>query len=506
MNRLLLPKGFKDPIWLEKELKTRSEADWKRLGKRRTLALSHNMAERVPAYKDFLKKHKIDHRKIVSIRDFRQLPTVDKDNYLRAYPREALCWDGDFKNDSWIISTTSGSTGKPYYFPRQNSQDWQYAVMAELYLRANFDIQNKSTLYIVAFPMGAWIGGVFTYEALKIVAQRGQYNLSIITPGIHKQEIIEAVQQLGKNFDQILIGSYAPFLKDILDDGTEAGIKWQNHKLGFVFSAEGFNEVFRDYVIKKAGLKNSYKDTLNHYGTVDMGTMAHETPLSVLLRRAAVGNERINQALFNRQDKLPTFAQYNPSLFYFEENEGNLYCSSYSGLPLIRYDLKDSGGVVDLRQVQKRLHRLGYNLEREIEQADIKTTIWNLPFVYVYERHDFTVSFYAFQIYPETIRRALQAEELERFLTGKFTMAVNYDSGGQQHLEIHVELRPNQKADVLLRNRTRRYIVDALLAESSEYRETHIMYGDRVYPLIKLWPYENADYFKPGAKQKWVKK
>src|SRR3989344_3561451 len=176
MNRLLLPKGFKDPIWLEGQLKNRSETDWRRLGKRRALALFHNMAERVPAYKDFLKKHKINHHRIVSIKDFANLPTVDKDNYLLAYPRGALCWDGDFKKTSWTISTTSGSTGKPFYFPRQNSQDWQYAVTAELYLRANFDIQSRSTLYIVAFPMGAWIGGLFTYEALKIIAERGKYN------------------------------------------------------------------------------------------------------------------------------------------------------------------------------------------------------------------------------------------------------------------------------------------------------------------------------------------
>jgi phenylacetate-CoA ligase len=506
MNRLLLPKGFKDPVWLEAQLKLRPEAEWRRLGKRRALALFHNMAERVPAYKDFLKKHKVDHRKIVSAKDFAQLPAVDKDNYLRAYPREALCWDGEFSRDSWTISTTSGSTGKPFYFPRQNSQDWQYAVMAELYLRSNFDIQNRSTLYIVAFPMGAWIGGLFTYEALKIIAERGRYNLSIITPGIHKQEILEAVKQLGKDFDQILIGSYAPFLKDIIDDGVEEGINWRDYNLGFIFSAEGFNEVFRDYVIKKTGLRNPYKDTLNHYGTVDMGTMAHETPLSVMLRRAAINDLETYKAIFDREDRLPTFAQYNPALFYFEQDRGNLYCSSYSGLPLVRYDLKDSGGIITLSQASKRLKRLGYDLDGDIAKAGIKDTVWNLPFVYVYERNDFSVSFYAFQIYPETIRRALQAEELQRFLSGKFTMTVRYDNEGQQRLEIHVELRPGQPENDLLRSRTRRFVVDALLDESSEYRETHIMYGERVHPDIIFWPYEDATHFRPGTKQKWVKK
>ena len=175
-------------------------------------------------------------------------------------------------------------------------------------------------------------------------------------------------------------------------------------------------------------------------------------------------------------------------------------------MPLVRYDLKDSGGILNLKDVKGRLSALGYDLEKNILQADIKNTVWNIPLVYVYERNDFSVSFYAFQIYPETIRRALQAEELQRFLTGKFTMTVSYDESGQQRLEIHVELKAKQLENELLRSRTRRYIVDALLNESSEYRETHVMYGKKVYPDIIFWPYEDDTYFKPGVKQVWVKK
>lgn len=505
MNKLLLPRGFKNPLWLETQLKFRPEKDWRRLGETRALALFHSMAQRVPAYKDFLKKHKINHNKIHSIKSFSQLPTVDKNNYLRAYPRESLCWDGDFKNKSWTISTTSGSTGKPYYFPRENSQDWQYAIMAELYLRTNFDIQNQSTLYIVAFPMGAWIGGLFTYEALKIISDSGKYRLSVITPGIHKKEIIEAVRQLGGHFDQILIGSYAPFLKDILDDGEREGINWRDYKLGFIFSAEGFNEVFRDYVIRKTGLADPYKSTLNHYGTVDLGTMAHETPLSIMLRRDAMSNLNLYKSLFSRTDKLPTFAQYNPALFYFEQDNGNLYCSAYSGIPLVRYDLKDSGGTLGFEEAKDNLHALNYNVDKKIKEANLEETVWNLPFVYVYERNDFSVSFYAFQIYPETIRRALQSESIEHKLTGKFTMSVHYDDTGQQRLEINIELKANQEESEKLQKQVRDLLVKTLLSESSEYRETHVMYGERVYPQIIFWPYEHETYFKPGVKQKWVK-
>lgn len=506
MNRLQLPNGFKDINWLEHELTHRSEADWLKLGQRRTLKLFHEMSQRVPAYKEFLKEHKIEPKTITTVADLSKVSPIDKDNYLRKYAYEDLCWDGEFKSKSWIISTTSGSTGLPYYFPRQASQDWQYAKSAELYLRSNFDIQNKSTLYIVAFPMGAWIGGLFTYDAIKIVEQQGDYKLSVITPGIHKKEIISAVKQLGKKFDQIIIGCYGPFLKDILDDGIREGIKWEEYNLGFIFSAEAFSETFRDYVIKKTGQKNILKSTLNHYGTVDLGTMSHETPLSILLRRTALKDIGLYKKIFNRDDKLPTFTQYNPALFYFQEENGGLLCSAYSGIPLLRYDLKDSGGILKLEDSKTIFKEAGYSYDQMIKENKIADTVWNLPFVYVYERNDFSVSYYAFQIYPEMIRRPLQSTTLENELTGKFTMLVDYDENGKQILEINAELKADVVETKELHDHVLLHVVDSLLTESSEFREVHKIYGEAIFPKIVFWPYEYEEYFKPGVKQKWVKK
>ncbi|HEY5139166.1 MAG TPA: hypothetical protein VIJ25_07620, partial [Methylococcales bacterium] len=343
---LLLPKGYQDAEALHQRLQTEPETAWQQRGAERSLKQFHAMAERVPAYKDFLKANNFSPSSVKTVADFATIPIIDKDNYLRKYPKEMLCWDGEFSNKQWVVSTTSGSTGEPYYFPRERSQDLQYAIMAELYLRSNFAIHKQSTLYIVAFPMGAWIGGLFTYEALKIVAENGGYQLSIITPGIHKQEVINAVKQLGKSFDQIIIGAYAPFLKDILDDGAREGIDWASYKLGFVFSAEAFTEKFRDYVNKTTNTQDVLRSSLNHYGTVDLGTMAHETPESILIRRTLLERGQLDLILpeANRQ---PTLAQYNPELFYFEEVNHNLLCTAYSGLPLLRYDLKDYGGVIE---------------------------------------------------------------------------------------------------------------------------------------------------------------
>jgi len=499
---LLLPKGYRNAELLHNRLRREPEARWQQRGANRALNQFFAMSQRVPAYRDFLKSHNFSPSSVQTLEDFKRIPAIDKDNYLRKYPKEMLCWDGEFAHGQWVISTTSGSTGRPYYFPREHSQDWQYAVTAELYLRSNFQIHKRSTLYIVAFPMGAWIGGLFTYEALKIVAEHGGYDLSIITPGIHKQEVINAVKQLGKDFDQVIIGAYAPFLKDILDDGMRDGINWQDYNLGFVFSAEAYSEKFRDYVLRTTGTHDALRSTLNHYGTVDLGTMAHETPESIMIRRQLAADGQL-QTLFPEADRQPTFAQYNPELFYFEEQDQNLFCTAYSGLPLVRYDLKDYGGVISRAEVHQRLHDNGWDALAAAHEAGISDTLWNLPYVYIYERNDFSISYYAFQLYPDTIRRALQHDDLAHKLTGKFTMQVFYNDAGRQQFAIHAELKHGVEPSDQLQREVLEQVQASLVRESSEYRETYKMVGPDVMPQITLWTYEDPTYFRPGTKQRW---
>lgn len=486
------------------KLRSDKESYWTKRGEAMALELFHEMSVRVPAYKSFLKKHNFDPKTVRSMDDFEKIPVIDKDNYLRVYPREELCWDGRFNDRNWVISTTSGSSGEPFYFPRQDLQDLQYALTAELYLLNNFQIDKKSTLYVVAFPMGAWIGGLFTYEAIKTIAERGDYNLSIITPGISKLEVIKAVKNLGPDFDQVIIGSYGPFLKDIIDDAAVNGLKWSDHDVKFVLSAETISEEFRDYLKEKVGFKNIYLDTLNHYGTVDMGTMAHETPLAILVRRLALENPAVFENIFGNIEKTPTLTQYMPELFYFEPNGGKLLCSAYGGFPLVRYDLKDNGGVLTLESVRNKLKSHNIDLDQKVKEAGISEYIWNLPFVHVFERNDFSVSFYAFQVYPETIKKALICPHLRTNVTGKFTMQVDYDQNGQQFLEINVELRPQIASEKGLNKLITEEITAWLLKENSEFRKTHEMYGQKVEPKILFWDYEHEKYFKPGGKQKWV--
>lgn len=466
---------------------------------------AENTLRNVTAYRDYVKN--INGSVLVdcnTIDDFRQLPPTEKHKYLKQYTRSDLVAEKSFSDYSWNISATSGSTGEPFYFPRDYYQDYVYTKTAESYLVTNFHIDQKKTLYINAFPMGVWIGGVFTYNAINEVKKLG-YKLSLINPGINKTEVIRAIINLGNEFDQILIGSYAPFLKDILDDGITQGIDWKQLPVKFIFSAEAFSEEFRDFLSVKTGI-NPYLDSLNHYGTVDLGTMSHETPYSILVRRLAYKNKELFHELFGSEARTPTLTQFDPRLFYFEEVEGRLYCTAKTGYPMIRYDLKDKGGVRLKSEVEAIFNRFGIDLKQEADNVGITSTIWNLPFVFVYERADFSVSYYAFQVYPEVIRKALIDAEIEPIVTGKFTAEVVYDEG-RQRLDLYVELRPEldqdtpRKSDIL--NTIHKYLLD----NSSEYRQTCTAVGEEVVkPNIILKNYEDLEYFKPGAKQKWVKK
>jgi phenylacetate-CoA ligase len=500
-----IPKEFQNPMQLLCELQTMPESHWLKRGEDRALKLFHQMAERVPAYKDFLHKNGVDPEKVSSAEYLHEVPAISKENYIKAYPLKALCWDGSLSKGQWTFSATSGSTGEPTYFPRENDQDVQYAITAELYLLNNFEIHRRSTLYINGFAMGVWIGGLFTYQAIKMIADRGGHALSIIAPGINKAEILRAVRNLGGEFEQIIIGGYPPFIKEVIDDGIDEGLNWSDYNIKFIFSAEGFSERFRDYIYEKAGLRNIYLDTLNHYGTVDLGTMSHETPLSILLRRRALENPDVYESVFAGISKIPTLTQYLPEMFFFEEDGGNLFCSAYSGLPLVRYDLKDHGGVRTLADMARCFAEAGIDIFEEAGRAGISRHILNLPFVYVYERSDLSVTIVGLNVYPESVRHALQRKDLEDLLTGKFTMLTEFDGQHNQYLAINLELKRGIKQSESLKKLVLDAVVHTLRNENSEYRSLYDHMPQKASPQLRFWPYEHPAHFGSGGKHKWVK-
>ena len=443
-------------------LHTGSEKIWRENGEKQALKIFHTMAKHVPAYKDFLKKNNISPSKIKKFLDFLQVPITNKENYLQHYPIRALCWKGKFVEENWMISSTSGSTGKPFYFPRNKIKDEEFTMTLELTLRQYYNIDKKSTLFIDCFALGVWIGGMFMYQAVRNLVNRGDYALSMITPGADRFETLKAIKALAPQFDQVILGGYGPLIKDLLDDGIREGIEWKRYNMKYFFAAEGFTEGFRDYLKQYGGVKDIFRGTLNHYGTADLGTMAHETPLSILVRRMATEDKKVFANVFSEANRVPTLAQFIPELFFFEQMNGRLICSGLGGIPLIRYDLKDRGEVLTFNEIIMRCNASGRDLFQEVRKYGLQDSTWQLPFVYLYERDDFTVSIYSVNIYPESIRRALESKKLEKFLTGKFTMSIEFDENQNQFLQIVIEMKSSIKQTSLLKNETSKSLITKL--------------------------------------------
>lgn len=484
-------------------LSAKKDPFWTKEGKAMSLSLFHEAAKRVPAYADFLDQNGVSPERIQSYRDFQSIPSIDKKNYLRKYPLEQLCWDNSFQGKSMVFTCTSGSTGMPFYFPRDDVLDLQSSVAHESFIRHLTGGRDVSTLVVNSFGMGVWIGGLITYQAFRNLALRG-YPITIITPGANKKEIFDALKHVGGKFDRIVLCGYPPFIKNIIDEGETEGIPWKELNIKLLFAAEAFGEKFRNYVIKKTGITDVYRDIANIYGTADMGTMAQETPVSILIRRLAVEKRRVFAKVFPGTSKIPTLAQFNPMFINFETDGEKVLCTGYNALPLIRYAIGDHGGVVTFNAMRDTLNKEGIDILAEAERHGLSDTISELPFVYVYERSDLSTKLYGAIIYPEHVREAILHESLEECLTGKFTLVTKHDKNQNEYLEINCEMKKGMQEQQKLRNRVITLVVDSLLEKNAEYHYLSGMMPERVVPRVTFWEYEHPQYFQVGAKQKWV--
>ena len=464
------------------------------------IAIFQEAAKRVPAYKDFLKKHKINPSKIKTIEDFKTLPLVDKKNYLTKYPLPMLCWDGDMFSNQ-IISVSSGSTGEPFFWPRGAQQDIEGAEMHEQIYRDIFQADQKSTLVVVCFSMGTWIAGTFT-TACTVQVANGEYRINAITPGLEKQEIIKAVKSLSPLYEQTVLAGYPPFIKDVIDEGSRAGIKWKKIHTKFLWAGESFSEEWRSYVLRLVGSRNPYFDSVNVYGTADAAMLGHETPVSITLRHIYNRRKHAREEVFGTEI-LPSLVQYYPEKRYFEAVNNELVFTANSGIPLIRYNIHDTGGVLSYEDVVGPVQA---QFDKDVAQQHINKLNWSLPFVYLNGRKDFTATIYAVNIYPENVKAALVDPKMRSWVTGRFTMATKYYSDMDQYFEINVEMAKGVEAEEDYQSLAQSTIIKKLMSLNGEFSKLHSAIGDKAEPIIHLVPYGDQRYFALGVKHRWVKK
>ncbi len=457
------------------------------------LAVFRGAAKDVPAYRRFLATHDIRVDDVRTIEDFRRLPVTTKETYHRKSALDELCRGGALVGCD-MVAVSSGSTGEPTIWPRFVSDEVGSAQRFEQVLADSFAAQSRTTLAVICFALGSWVGGMYTTACCRHVAAKG-YPLTVVTPGNQKAEILRVLRTLAPLYDQVVLFGYPPFLKDVIDEGKRAEFDWSRHTVGIVMAGEVFSEPWRALVAERMGAQDPLYATASIYGTADGGVLANETPYSVEVRRFLADHGDAARELFG-EPRLPTLCQYDPLHRYFErDDDGSLLFTAGGTVPLVRYKILDRGGVVTHARMQAFLQERGFARRSKGGRE--------LPFVYVFGRSSFAVSFYGANVYPENVAPALEQRELASRVTGKFVMHVGHDDDKNANLEIFVELAGGASADdstvTALARAIRRHI-ERLNSEFANYTPT-----ERRTPKVVLLPLGHPEYFPVGVKHRYTR-
>ncbi|MEU5879597.1 phenylacetate--CoA ligase family protein [Spirillospora sp. NPDC047279] len=451
---------------------------------RAALAVFRQAADTVPAYAAFLREHGVDPAGVTALSD---VPVMSKDGYVRRYPLAERCRGGVVGD---MIAVSSGSTGEPAFWPRSAEDERLVADRFELVFRDAFRAHERPTLAVVCFALGTWVGGLYTVGCLRELAGRG-IRISVVAPGSDRDEIVRVVTALAPQFEQTVLLGYPPFLKDVIDSGGD--VPWGDFDLKLVTAGEVFSEEWRSLVARRAGIGDPVRSTASLYGTADAGVLGTETPLSIEIRRLLAERPEAARELFG-ESRLPTLVQYDPYARYFEEADGRLMFTGDSGVPLVRYDIADEGGLVPYERMAGFLDAHGLT---------VKSDGPRLPFVYVFGRSHFTVSFYGANVYPENITVGLEQRGIAEAVTGKFVLEVIEDDERDRHLSVTVEQAPDAVPDPALANRVAAAIVTQLRRLNSEF--AHYVPEPRQRPLVRVRAFADPDYFPPGVKHRYTR-
>jgi len=478
---------------LDTQLQKAAQMDAKAI----VLHLFQTVAANVPAYQVFLQQQGINPASIKTFSDFQSVPLTTKTNYLYRYSLAELCWNGKLETCD-LIAVSSGTTGKPTFWPRFLTNELAIATRFEQVFKDSFQADTKRTLAVVCFPMGTWVGGVFTTSCCRHLAAKG-YPITLVTPGNNKTEIIRVVTELGQVFEQVVLLGYPPFLKEVIDSGLTQGMEWDKNNIKLVMAGEVFSEEWRSLVGERVGAKNLCYDSASLYGTADAGVLGNETPLSICIRRFLAENLEATKALFG-ESRLPTLVQYDPTNRFFETVDGTLLFSGDNGIPLVRYHISDTGGIIPYQQMLRFLQDWGFDPKSYLKDD---RGIHPLPFVYVFGRSHFTVSYFGANIYPENVAIALEQPEISDWVTGKFVMEVKEDGDQNPVFAVVVELAYNMFSTVEKQDAVVASIKSQLLRLNSEF--ANYVPAASQTPQVTLLPLGDARYFPPGVKHRYIR-
>ena len=180
-----------------------------------------------------------------------------------------------------------------------------------------------------------------------------------------------------------------------------------------------------------------------------------------------------------------------------------LLFSGDNGVPLIRYHIADTGGLMSFDAMLAFLTDHGFDPITELRHDPVagERVIRDLPFVHVFGRSQFTVSYYGANIYPENIAVGLEQQPMASWVTGKFVMESREDAVRDRYLAIAVELAPGVTDTKEIRDGITQSIAAQLRRLNSEF--AHYTPREHQLPRVTLHRSGDPEYFPPGVKHRY---
>ena len=455
----------------------------------------NNTVQRVPAYREFLKDTLGEIPEITSMDNFRKLPLMDKDNYIKKYPPEKLCLDGTLQGKG-LIYLTSGTTQQATHWAKSSVEIkfaplWFFREMEE-----NYQISTLRTLIIIALPLGPWVGGGLTGQGLHGIALECD-NVTLVTPGSQLEEVVEIMKRWSPCFQQTILAGYPSFTKTIVDKAVSENLPVKDYNIKLLMIGEAYSQEYRKRMMQVLGHDEiGFRSVWSFYGSCDFGLVGKETALTILagkeLHKRGLGTEVLGQR------EIPSICQYDNRFFYMEEVDNELIITRCQGFPVVRYRTGDRGKVYSYEAFISLLKKSGIDVEAILKENNInENTIPRFPFVILYGRMGGGVKFRGNFIRVEQVKDIMETcEELTPYFTDRFRLSVSRDENIDPVLELILEKKEGVESGFPPLDEISRIVGKELGNRDTLYSIVLSQLKEKAYPVITIEDYGFFDAMK----------
>ena len=220
----------------------------------------------------------------------------------------------------------------------------------------------------------------------------------------------------------------------------------------------------------------------------EMHILSFETHIAAEIRRELFRNPEVSRKLFGTTT-LGALLQYNPAMRWIEAENGELAITTRTGVPLLRYNTHDKGGVYGFQELLDLLKAEGIEIS-------VPENVWHWPFFFCTGRGD-SVSIMGANLYPANIEKFFH----EQHTCSDFKLAVEYSEDQRAQFVVHLELRPNQTIDPEVASSE---ILQLLLANNDDFVDAYSEEPSSMHPKVLVHPYRTGPFSTPQVKQSHI--